>query len=54
MRPDPDHRSFLSFQKIKTAGGRPATGDLLLRRQKKVTEEKATPVSRRSAWLSGH
>jgi len=30
----------------KTAGGRPATGYLLLHRQKKVTEEKATPVCR--------
>ena len=28
------------------AGGRPAAGHLLLRRQKKVTQEKATPVFR--------
>ncbi len=33
----------------KTAGGCPAASYLLLRRQKKVTQEKATPVCRRYA-----
>ena len=33
-------KSFLN------AGGRPAAGDFLLFRQKKVTKEKATPVRR--------
>src|SRR3989338_1951906 len=32
--------------KINTAGGSPAASHLLLLRQKKVTEEKATPVCR--------
>ena len=32
--------------KRKFAGGRPAAGNFLLRRQKKVTKEKATPVRR--------
>jgi len=33
----------------KIAGGCPAASYLLLRRQKKVTQEKATPVCRRCA-----
>jgi len=40
-----------SYPSIKTAGGCPAASYLLLRRQKKVTEEKATPVCRRYAVL---
>jgi hypothetical protein len=41
----------LNLRKIKvnTAGGCPAASYLLLLRQKKVTEEKATPVCRRCA-----
>jgi hypothetical protein len=35
--------------KTKTAGGSPAASHFLLRRQKKVTQEKATPVCRRCA-----
>ena len=35
--------------KTKTAGGCPAASYLLLRRQKKVTQEKAPPVCRRCA-----
>ena len=44
-------RSVPNKKQINTAGGSPAASHLLLLRQKKVTEEKATPVCRPSGSL---
>ena len=41
----------MSDKEGNTAGGSPASGHFLLRRQKKVTQEKATPVYRPSGSL---